>query len=97
MYKLKNGSSLIYPRVKTVRFCVGVRRGSIGSGSLKHLSSAEACIIMHLDCDDPCAWEPIFDYLEADAVNSHYESAFVLVAGDGTPDKGIRLAKGYTP
>ena len=90
MYKLKNGSSLIYPRVKTVRFCVGVRRGSIGSGSLKHLSSTEACIIMHLDCDDPLR-------LGADAVNGHYESAFVLVTGDGTPDKGISLAKGYTP
>ena len=97
MYKLKNGSSLIYPRVKTVWFCVGVRRGSIRSGSLKHLASKEVCIIMYLDCDDPCAWEPIFDYLEADAVNSHYESAFVLVTDDGTPDKGICPAKGYTP
>lgn len=27
VYKLKNGSSLIYPQVKTVRFCVDVRRG----------------------------------------------------------------------
>lgn len=95
--KLKNGSSLIYPQVKTVRFCVDVRWGSIGSGSLKHLSSTEACIIVHLNCDDPCAWEPVFDYLEADAANSHYESAFVLVADDGTPDKGICLARGYIP
>ena len=45
---------------------------------------------MHLDCDDPLR-------LGADAVNGHYESAFVLVTGDGTPDKGISLAKGYTP
>lgn len=97
VYKLKNGSSLIYPQVKTVRFCVDVRRGAIGSGSLKHLSSTEACIIVHLDCEDPCAWEPIFDYLEADDVNSHYESAFVLVADDGTPDKDICLTRGYTP
>lgn len=74
-----------------------VRRGSIGSGSLKHFSSTEACIIVHLDCDDPCAWETAFDYLEADAVNSHYESAFVLVTDDGAPDKGICLARGYTP
>ena len=97
VYKMKNGSSLIYPRVKNVRFCVDIRRGPIGSGSLKRFSSTEACLIVHLDCDDPCAWGPLFDYLEADAVNSRYESVFVLAADDGTPDKGICLARGYTP
>ena len=83
--------------LKPFGFYMDVRRGSIGSGSLKHLLSTEACIIVHLDCDDPCVWETVFDYLEADAVNSHYESAFVLATDDELPTKASAWLGGYTP
>ena len=78
-------------------FCMDVRRETIESGSLKHSSLTEACIIVHLACDDPCAWKTVFDYLETDAASSHYESAFVLVADNGASFEGTYPARGYIP
>lgn len=74
-----------------------VRRGTIGGGSLKYFPLTEACIIAHFDCDDLYVWETASGCLEADVVNSYYESVFVLVIDNGASVKGTCLARGYTP
>lgn len=95
--RLKDGSVIIFPRVKTVRFCVDINRGVIGSGSQKRYYEKEACIAyLHIDEDDPEVISLLLEHLEEDARSEGYSSIFALIEDDDEFE-AIYLESGYLP
>lgn len=93
---LEKGGAVIFPRVESVRFCVDINAGVIGSGSARRFSETEACVTGHVDGGGPEVVSLLLEHIESDARAEGYLSVFTLLE-ENDSFEAIYLKRGYLP